>query len=114
MRVTIKEVSYENFHSEKVRFFIKMSFEDIRLNLKHTHTRKLKIRTVSEQYVDEHRSTIDLAFATVARETGSIIERLLSYEEAEQRIEEYEYDDKRDGYYSEDFYEILDFFGMNL
>lgn len=41
------------------------------------------------------------------RETGNRIEVVETYEEALETIEEYEEEDRRDGRYTEDFYEIV-------
>lgn len=42
------------------------------------------------------------------REAGNRIEAVETYEEALELVEEYEEEDKRDGSYTEDFYEIVE------
>ena len=42
------------------------------------------------------------------REAGNYIEAVETYEEALETIEQYEEEDKRDGNYTEDFYEIVE------
>ena len=42
------------------------------------------------------------------REAGNYIEAVETYEEALERVEEYEEEDKKDGNYTEDFYEIVE------
>lgn len=41
------------------------------------------------------------------KEAGNVIEELKSLKEALKRLEEYEKEDKKDGIYEEDFYEII-------
>ena len=41
-------------------------------------------------------------------EAGNFIEGGLSYEEAVQQVKEHEIEDKNDGNYTEDFYEIVE------
>lgn len=41
------------------------------------------------------------------RETGTFIEEVSSIEEGEQMIREFEHEDKIDGIYKEDFYDIV-------
>ena len=45
-------------------------------------------------------------WATRVRETGDVIDLFPSREEAEARIEEYEEEDRREGTYEPDFYEV--------
>lgn len=41
------------------------------------------------------------------RETGNFIDTFLTREVAEETLEQYEFEDKRDGIYTKDFYEIV-------
>lgn len=45
---------------------------------------------------------------TADKETGTFIDKCASIEEAKSKISEYEDQDKKDGAYSEDFYDIVD------
>lgn len=47
-------------------------------------------------------------FYTADRETGTHIEAFATYEEAQKAIEAYEAQDKADGTYEENFYDIVD------
>ena len=49
-----------------------------------------------------------MKFFTANRETGTFIDEFDTYEEAKKAIEEYEEQDKTDGIYEADFYEIED------
>lgn len=49
-----------------------------------------------------------MRFYTANRETGTFIDEFDTYEEAKKAIEEYEAQDKTDGIYEADFYEIED------
>ena len=42
------------------------------------------------------------------REAGNVIEHFNTVEEAKKTLERYEQDDRKDGSYTEDFYEIYD------
>jgi hypothetical protein len=42
------------------------------------------------------------------REAGNVIETGLSYQEAQEMLAKFEADDKADGTYTEDFYEIVE------
>lgn len=42
------------------------------------------------------------------REAGNIIDTFCTYEEARQELDRYEEDDKANGIYTEDFYEIVE------
>lgn len=45
---------------------------------------------------------------TAVKETGTLMERFDSYEEAEEAIREYEREDRTEGNFQEDFYDIVD------
>lgn len=47
-------------------------------------------------------------YYTACRETGDLIDCFSSYKEAQKAIEQYEEEDKRNGDYTEDFYDIED------
>lgn len=47
-------------------------------------------------------------FYTANRETGTFIDEFETLEEAKKAIEEYEAQDKKDGVYEADFYEVED------
>lgn len=49
-----------------------------------------------------------MRFYTANRETGTFIDEFDTYEEAKKAIEEYEEQDKTDGIYEADFYEVED------
>lgn len=49
-----------------------------------------------------------IKFFTADRETGTIIDWFSSIEEAQKAIEEYEEEDKKDGTYTANFYDIVD------
>lgn len=42
------------------------------------------------------------------REAGNIIDRFSTYEEAQQALNQYEQEDKEEGTYTPDFYEIIE------
>ncbi|CAB4204165.1 hypothetical protein UFOVP1384_32 [uncultured Caudovirales phage] len=46
-------------------------------------------------------------FKIVCKETGSIIETFHSLDEAQDALSEYEYQDSKNGVFTEDFYEII-------
>ena len=46
-------------------------------------------------------------YKIVCKETGSVIETFATYEEAQSSLSEYEYQDSKDGVFTEDFYEII-------
>jgi hypothetical protein len=48
-------------------------------------------------------------YYTAARETGDIIDEFDTYEEAEEAIREYEEEDKEDGTYEDNFYDIVNY-----
>lgn len=49
----------------------------------------------------------DYKYRIEDREAGNIIDRFYTLEEAEKTLEEYEKEDKEDGSYTENFYEIV-------
>lgn len=46
-------------------------------------------------------------YKIVCKETGSVIETFQTFEEARDALSEYEYQDSKDGIFTENFYEII-------
>jgi len=58
------------------------------------------------KFLDEYEEKHIQRYSVIDREAGNVIERDLSLDEAEMTIVDYEDNDKRDGLYVPNFYEI--------
>lgn len=53
-------------------------------------------------------------YFTADKETGTVIDEVSSVAEGKKLIASYEQDDKNDGVYEENFYDIVDFEGRSV